>query len=306
MTSWMWFGLSIGAVTGIGLWLIISTMPAIRSRSVFNQVALAVSDISPEAYRQVTKNLPRTTHRSLIVSFANAWSSRSPQAKDLERELARAGKTLSVEEFRARQITWSMWGAGCGLFVALVVGSLVPSFFLGYLTLPLVCSIATFVLVKKLLIFQSKKRMKSFEEQLPAVWEFLALSLAAGENLLDALRRMTKIGHGSITDEFRYVVSQNDEGVSLAVALQNMSSRFELPALSRGIEQILTALHRGTPVVAVLQAHAKDAREDSKRVLLEQAGQKEVLMLIPLVFLILPVTIIFAIFPGLLVIQARF
>jgi tight adherence protein C len=55
--------------------------------------------------------------------------------------------------------------------------------------------------------------------------------------------------------------------------------------------------------VGVLQAHALDAREDAKRRMLESAGQKEVLMLVPLVFLILPVTIAFAVFPGLLVIQ---
>jgi tight adherence protein C len=36
----------------------------------------------------------------------------------------------------------------------------------------------------------------------------------------------------------------------------------------------------------------------------ESAGRNEVMMLIPLVFLILPVTIAFAVFPGLIAIQS--
>jgi tight adherence protein C len=63
------------------------------------------------------------------------------------------------------------------------------------------------------------------------------------------------------------------------------------------------ALDRGTPLVEVLRAQAQDSRDDAKRRLLELAGRKEVAMLFPLVFLILPITIAFAIFPGILVLQ---
>ena len=41
----------------------------------------------------------------------------------------------------------------------------------------------------------------------------------------------------------------------------------------------------------MLRAQAQDSREEGKRHLLEAAGKKEVAMLVPLVFLILPVTI---------------
>lgn len=306
MTNWIWLGLCCGATTGMGLWLLISGLPGMRPRSLFHVVASSVSDISPEAYLHVTHTLPRSSGKTFSASIVKMLGSRSQNSRDLVRELVRAGKKITVQEFHARQITLSLWSAGGGLLCALILGSFYPTFFLGYIFLPMVFSITTYVLVKKHLVSQSRKRMKSFEQQLPAIWEFLALSLAAGENLLDALRRMTRIGNGSVTDEFRVVIEENDRGIALATALQRMSARFDLPALSRGIEQILTALHRGTPVISVLQAHAMDAREDTKRVLLEQAGKKEVLMLVPLVFLILPVTIIFAIFPGLLVIQAGF
>jgi tight adherence protein C len=58
--------------------------------------------------------------------------------------------------------------------------------------------------------------------------------------------------------------------------------------------------------VEVLRAQATDARESAKRSLLEQAGKKEIGMLVPLVFLILPVTVLFAVFPGIVVLESGF
>jgi tight adherence protein C len=69
------------------------------------------------------------------------------------------------------------------------------------------------------------------------------------------------------------------------------------------VEQVTGALERGTPLAEVLRAQAQDSRDEAKRELLEVAGKKEVAMLVPLVFLILPVTILFAIFPGIFVLQ---
>ncbi len=39
-------------------------------------------------------------------------------------------------------------------------------------------------------------------------------------------------------------------------------------------------------------------REAGKRALLESGGKKEVAMMVPVVFFILPVTMLFALFPG--------
>lgn len=44
---------------------------------------------------------------------------------------------------------------------------------------------------------------------------------------------------------------------------------------------------------------AADAREQHKRDLIEAGGRREVLMLVPVVFLMLPVVVLFALYPGL-------
>ena len=47
-------------------------------------------------------------------------------------------------------------------------------------------------------------------------------------------------------------------------------------------------------------------RDNAKRELLEVAGKKEIAMLAPVVFLILPLTVVFAIFPGLSLMKLAF
>ena len=92
----------------------------------------------------------------------------------------------------------------------------------------------------------------------------------------------------------------------LGRALAELRDGLDHAALSRALDQVLGALDRGAPLAAVLRSQAGDARDAAKRDLIELAGRKEIAMLVPLIFLILPVTIAFALFPGYLVLQAGF
>ncbi len=49
----------------------------------------------------------------------------------------------------------------------------------------------------------------------------------------------------------------------------------------------------------MIQAHGSDAQADYSRSLVDKAGKAEVSMLVPMVLLILPITVIFAVYPGL-------
>src|SRR5690625_454090 len=83
-----------------------------------------------------------------------------------------------------------------------------------------------------------------------------------------------------------------------------MADRTELPSIARFTEGVAVAVERGSPLGEVLRAQAEDAREVGHRALTEAGGRKEVYMMIPAVFLMLPGTVLFAIFPGLSVLQA--
>ena len=69
-------------------------------------------------------------------------------------------------------------------------------------------------------------------------------------------------------------------------------------SLSRFVEGIVIAYERGTPLAEVLRAQAQDVREAGRRAVMEAGGRKEIAMMIPVVFLVLPVTVLFAVFPG--------
>jgi tight adherence protein C len=48
----------------------------------------------------------------------------------------------------------------------------------------------------------------------------------------------------------------------------------------------------------VMRAQASDVRDLGRRELMESAGRKEIAMMVPVVFLVLPITVVFALFPG--------
>ena len=89
-------------------------------------------------------------------------------------------------------------------------------------------------------------------------------------------------------------------GLPLTDALHQVADRTSLEPLARFVDGLLVAIERGTPLAEVLRAQAADVREAGKRRLLEAGGRKEIQMMVPVVFLILPVTVLFALYPGLI------
>jgi tight adherence protein C len=124
-------------------------------------------------------------------------------------------------------------------------------------------------------------RRARLTDELPTMLEFLSLCLSAGEGLLDSLRRVTTVDSGELVGELRQVVLAVGIGSPLADALGEMAARLQLPGVTRAVDQVVAALERGAPLAGVLHAQAGDAREDAKRTLIEQAGRKESLMLLP-------------------------
>ncbi len=53
----------------------------------------------------------------------------------------------------------------------------------------------------------------------------------------------------------------------------------------------------------MLRAQAQDVRELTRRRLMESGGRREIGAMVPVVFLILPVTVLFALYPGLAVLE---
>ena len=129
--------------------------------------------------------------------------------------------------------------------------------------------------------------------------QLLALAVSAGEGAVGALERVVGLSRGELSGELRRCLADARAGANLQTALQGLADRTGLPSLARFVDGILVAMERGTPLAEVLRAQAQDVREDGKRALVEAGGRKEIAMMVPVVFLILPITVVFALFPGL-------
>jgi tight adherence protein C len=136
-------------------------------------------------------------------------------------------------------------------------------------------------------------------EEFPTVAELLALAVAAGESPVGALDRVVRRTHGELSSDLRRVLAEVRTGAPVARAFDDLAARTGLPVVARFAEGLAIAVERGTPLADVLHAQAADVREAGRRALIEAGARKEVLMMVPVVFLVLPVTVVFAFWPGL-------
>jgi len=269
-----------GIAGGLGLWSILSLIPRLSRPTLANRVAPYVIDVSAGAREHVA---PRSVGPLPVLGVlfvpAARWlrttlASIAGGGDQIARRLRQAGSEMNVEAYRSQQLLAVLGGAMLGVVFDVTTANAQQVPLIAQLVLVIVGGVLGITARDYLLQRSAKRRIRRLTAELPVVLEFLALSLSAGEGILDAVRRVSR--------------------------------ELELPPFARCVDQILGALDRGSPLSEVLQAQAQDAREESKRELLELAGKKEVAMLFPLVFLILPITIAFAIFPGIFVLQVGF
>jgi tight adherence protein C len=156
-----------------------------------------------------------------------------------------------------------------------------------------------YVACDQALTLRVRRREERLLAELPTIAELLALAVAAGESPPAALERVATTARGELAAEIRRMVAEVRAGAPVTTALTALADRSGLPPLSRFAEGVVVALERGTPLADVLRAQARDVREAGRRSLLEAGGRKEILMMVPVVFLVLPVTVVFAVFPSL-------
>ncbi|WP_213813894.1 type II secretion system F family protein [Glaciihabitans sp. dw_435] len=305
-------GILCGLALGLGLWLLVSLTPRLRRPSLAVRIAPHVADVSVQARemldRRTANPLPvfGVLLEPLLGRIRRSVTVLVGGTEVTSRRLRQAAVPISVEVFRARQLLWATVAGAGGLVIAIAIGQSRSAPIAAQVACVGVAAVGGFLARDYALQRAAAARSRRMTDELPTVLEFLTLSLSAGEGILDALRRVSRVSRGELATEISGVVGDVSTGLPLADSLTNLARQLDLAPLSRVVDQITGALERGTPLADVLRAQAQDARDEAKRELLEVSGKKEVAMLIPLVFLILPVTIVFAIFPGIFVLQMGF
>lgn len=292
-------GALIGFCLSAGLLLVASGLARTRRPSLDQRLLPYVRDVHP--YSQVQG------HPAGVVGavFGPAARRLSEVVGDLfggsasvSRRLVRLGSTMTLDDFRVRQVVWGAAGLGAGAGVAVLLWSG------GRTNVPVLLVICAIGFVGGVLgcdnqlSSQVKAREQEMQAEFPVVADLLALAVAAGESPVAGLERVMKVCHGALTDELARVVADIHTGTPMSQAFDGLAARTGVTSIARFAEGLAIAVERGTPLVDVLHAQAADVRDAGRRELMEAGGRKEVAMMIPVVFLILPITIVFAFFPG--------
>jgi tight adherence protein C len=157
----------------------------------------------------------------------------------------------------------------------------------------------SYVLLDHELTKDIKKRRELIESEFPAIIEMLTLAIAAGETPLSAMLRIATSADGQLPKEFQLVVAGVRSGLPINEALDAMGRRVKSVMIRRFVDALVTATLRGAPLVEVLSRHAVEARGNQRNRVMGAAGKAEISMMIPVVFLILPISILFALWPSL-------
>lgn len=311
MTAAGW-SIVYGLMLGVGLWSLVSAMPRMTRPRLIHRVAPYLGDVSESA-----RSFAQRRQANPLSVFGSILGPGVDRIRDLvgpligstatiELRLRQSGSTDTVNAFRSRLLVWTIAGTAAGVVVSIALSQARAVPIAVHLVVVVLAGAAGFVACDQRLKIAARRRMSRMSAELPVVLEFLTLSLSAGESILDSFRRIAVASRGELAGELGRVVAAVNSGSTLADSLQQLARGIRLPEFTRCVDQVVGALERGTPLVDVLRAQAQDAREEAKRELLEVAGKKEVAMMFPLVFLLLPVTILFAVFPGLFVLQLGF
>lgn len=157
----------------------------------------------------------------------------------------------------------------------------------------------TYVLLDRELTKDIKRRRELIESEFPAIIEMLTLAIAAGETPMSAMLRIAESADGQLAKEFQIVIAGVRSGIPLNETLDAMGRRVKSVMIRRFVDALVTATLRGAPLVEVLSRHAVEARGNQRNRVMGAAGKAEISMMIPVVFLILPISILFALWPSL-------
>lgn len=221
----------------------------------------------------------------------------------IARRLRLANEVVDVRAFRLTQLTAAGLGAAAAAWASLS-GALMGTLSLGWgLVLISAAALGAALGRDAWLTRKASARQRLLIAQLPDAAELLALALSAGESISDALARVARVADAPVGEELARIGALTRTGTPLARALAEVAQANDCPGLTRLTAVTAQALHRGTPLARVLRDQAIDEREAARRDLMERAGKQEIAMLVPVVFLIMPLTVVFALYPGLLALK---
>jgi len=159
---------------------------------------------------------------------------------------------------------------------------------------------------KRRLLRLPKASQRQIESELADLIDLACSAVLTGQSLHSAIERVAKRASGIVASELRVFLRNVEMGQSLSHELDALCERLPTPSVREFVSKISIAIARGTPLAESLASLSSSLRERRSLELLARAGANETKMLIPLVALVLPTTVLFALYPSVLVLNVGF
>ena len=133
--------------------------------------------------------------------------------------------------------------------------------------------------------------------------DLFAVALTSGLNPRSGLEKIINFVSDDFSMSLEKALKENSFGKPLFEALEEMTNERSSKPLKPLMKQIFLALDRGTPLAEVTRNFATDQRIKVRNLITKKAAKKEVAMLMPIVFVVLPSVLAVAMYPALTVLQ---
>lgn len=153
--------------------------------------------------------------------------------------------------------------------------------------------------MRRIRAIQKTREIRQMVSELPDFLLLFALCMKSGGSVLATLEYLAQVASGKIATEFQGIISDLKLGGNLVIELELFASRFPSPRIEEFSQSLISNLELGAAISDSLVDQSRSVSDELARNLAKQAAANETKMLIPTIFLILPITVLFAIFPSL-------
>lgn len=155
------------------------------------------------------------------------------------------------------------------------------------------------IFLKRRFDLARKAEIERIELELPQFLEMFHILISSGMSVLSALKSLSEGKNQSPTRRVVIkVISLVEEGRSIEGALDEAIVPVGSQQLRGFSDAVILGMERGSSLGQSLRSIISESRNQSKILLLRRASRAEIALLIPVVFLILPISILFALWPS--------
>lgn len=147
-------------------------------------------------------------------------------------------------------------------------------------------------------ITRTEVKQSEINEELVSILQMLSIMVSAGESPMSAMKYVSKRSEGILPSLIKQSFMKYEDGRTLTQTLDFIATATGSSQVRRLTNSMQIAIHRGTPIIEVLNNQVLALNKQINFNLMKLSGKSEITLLIPVVFLILPVSISFAIWPS--------